>query len=726
MQGTPEVAGDRPTLSVQPSTCWECGTICGSLLTVEDGKVAKISPNPAHPGSKGAFCVKGIRGAKEWTYDDRRLKTPLRRMKDRGAGTFEPISWDEALSEIADRFADIRRRYGPASIVGATGGAFFSRGLMMALLMRSIGSPNWMINQDLCGGCRATADKMTGLNVTGGEDIDHTRCALIVGRNPSVADPIQWMALKRAEARGASIVVIDPFRTPAAQMADLWLRPRPGTDAAIALAMAHVLIAEDLYDKNFTEQWCYGFDQFVQHVAEFTPQWAEELSGVPAADIVAAARLYGKGPSCFVSGHGIDGSSTGVQTFRAFFALVAITGNVDRVGGNRRVKKPEGFKTNFDVLFDPDFRLPQELDTQRIGMNDFPLWSGPNGFQMACHNPSVITAILTGEPYPVRAMFASGANILLTYPDVDRTLSAIQSLDFFVVGSQYMTPTAAWADIVLPKTTTLEEEEVSLHQGGPCVTYTAPASVRQGEQRSDLEIAVALVEELKKRRAVYRDYFPWKTQREFVEYCVSKSAIDLSELESTGYATFPVCYGNLSEQVIATPSGKFELCSQMMERAGVEPLPVFELPSHQREAATVVGEFPLVLQTGFREKTYHHSRFREQAWARKVSPDPLVYIHPETAGRFRVADGDWIKLTTPRSSGACSLKARVTHDSLPGVLTTGMGWWLPEAAGPEFGSRTINVSAAMSYSGPWDRASGSADTGGIACRIVSVSSSLMA
>lgn len=306
MKSVFDQSSDPPTNSVRPSTCWECGTICGSLLTVENGKVAKIAPNPAHAGSKGAFCVKGIRGAKEWTYSDGRLKTPLRRTKARGAATFEPISWEDAISEMADRFSDVRRRYGPASITGVTNGAFFSRGLMMALLMRSIGSPNWMINQDLCGGCRAVADKMTGLNVTGGEDIDETRCALIVGRNPSVADPVQWMALKRAKARGARVIVIDPFRTPAADLADVWLRPRPGTDAAIGLAMAHILIAEDLYDHSFTEQWCFGFDRFARHVSQFTPAWAEARSGVPAKDIIAAARIYAKGPSCFVSGHGID------------------------------------------------------------------------------------------------------------------------------------------------------------------------------------------------------------------------------------------------------------------------------------------------------------------------------------------------------------------------------------------------------------------------------------
>jgi anaerobic selenocysteine-containing dehydrogenase len=254
MQSPTETEPAVTPTDVQPSTCWECGTLCGSLLTTEKGVVTKISPNPTHPASKGAFCVKGIRGAKEWTYQDGRLRTPLRRIGARGEGRFETVGWDEAIGEIADRLAEVRRRYGATAIAGATNGAFFSRGLMMALLMRSIGSPNWMINQDLCGGCRAVADKMTGLNVVGGEDIDATSCALIVGRNPSIADPIQWMALKRAKARGARIIVIDPFRTSAADIADLWLRPRPGTDGALALAMAHVLIAEELYDKSFVER----------------------------------------------------------------------------------------------------------------------------------------------------------------------------------------------------------------------------------------------------------------------------------------------------------------------------------------------------------------------------------------------------------------------------------------------------------------------------------------
>ncbi len=462
-------------------------------MTVEQGRVTKIAPNPEHPASRGAFCVKGIRGAKEWTYQDSRLRKPLRRAGPRGSGQFVEIGWDEALDEMADAFARIRAEYGARALVGAVSGAFFSRGIAISQLMRSIGSPNWMVNQDLCGGCRATSEKMTGLDIAGGEDIANTSCALIAGKNPAMADPPQWMALKAAQARGAKIVVVDPFKTSAAEIADLWLRPTPGTDAAIALAMIRVSIDEGLYDRAFVAERCHGFDELNERTRTCTPQWAEKMTGVAAADVVEAARLYGKGPSCLLSGHGIDAASNAVQTCRSYHALVAISGNVDRVGGNRRVKRPPGFRTNFDVLFDPAFRLHPDVEAQRIGADEFPLWSGPLGFQMACHNPSVLDAMLTGKPYPVRGIYISGVNIAVMYPDTRRTIEALMSLDYVVVGAHTMTPTALYADLILPKTTTIEEEQVSPHQGGPCLTYTAAASVPDGDVRNDFEIAAALL-----------------------------------------------------------------------------------------------------------------------------------------------------------------------------------------------------------------------------------------
>ena len=250
------------------TTCWECSTNCGALATVKAGRVIDFGPNPQAPHSKGAFCIKGIRGAPGLTYNPNRLLYPHRRMGARGDGKWARISWDEALDEMADRLAAVRREHGPEAIVGATSGANFSRSLIMALTLRSIGSPNWMINQDLCGGCRAVSARITGLNIQRGEDIEHTRCALVVGRNSSIADPIEWAALKAAKKRGAKLVVIDPKRTPVAQIADVWLSPRVGTDAALALAMINVLIAENRYDRDYVEARCHGFDELARRVAE--------------------------------------------------------------------------------------------------------------------------------------------------------------------------------------------------------------------------------------------------------------------------------------------------------------------------------------------------------------------------------------------------------------------------------------------------------------------------
>ena len=701
-----------------PSTCWECSTVCGSLVTVRGGRVAKVGPNAAHPHSRGAFCVKGILGAPGVTYAPDRLLHPLRRAGERGAGQWERVSWDDALDLMADRLGAVRARYGPLALVGAVSGAFFSRGLTVALLLRSLGSPNWMINQDLCGGCRAVSDRITGLGITNGDDVDQTRCALVVGRNSAAADPVQWQALKRARARGARVVVVDPKRIPAVDLADLWLRPRPGTDAALALAMIHVLVSEDLHDRAFVERWCHGFEALRERAAACPPEVASRLTGIPAGDIVAAARSYADGPSTFVSGHGIDAFSAGVQTFRAWHCLVAISGNLDRAGGNRRVKRPRGFTTYLDLLHDPRFRLPLEVERRTIGADRFPLWAGPDGWQMACHNPSVIEAILTGAPYPVRAMYVSGVNIVVTYPDTPRTMQALRALDFLAVATQAMTPTAELADLVLPKTTTLEEEEVSLNPAGPCLTYTRAAVAPQGEARCDLDIAIGLVDRLAARGALTRDFFSWRTQREFNDFLLAPTGIALDELAARGFAEFPYRLGNFDETPFATPTGKVELSSTTLERLGLDPLPAYVPPRVEREPASTRREFPLLLLTGDREKAYHHSRFREQPWAKRVSPDPELRVHPETASAYGVATGDWVAVEAVGGPGRCRVKILVTDATPPGVVSTGMGWWRPDAPGPDRGALDVNINAATSYGGPWDPVTGSADTRGVPCRLI--------
>ena len=702
---------------VRPSQCWECNTYCGSLITLRDGKVAKIGPNPEHPGSKGAFCVKGIRAVREWTDNENRLLHPLRRVGPRGSGQWERITWNEALDEMADKLAAVRSQHGPLSIAGAVSGAAFSRGAVMALLMRSMGSPNWMINQDLCGGCQALSEKLTGTPIKNGEDIENARSALIVGRNPYAADPTQWLALKALKKRSGRIVVIDPMQGPASDLADIWLRPKPGTDAALALSIAQILVAENKYDKVFVDRWCHGFDRYKSRIDEYPPERAAELTGVPAADIVAAAHAYAEGPSVFVPGHGIDAFSAGVQTFRAFDCLVAISGNLDRPGGNRMAKKPKGLKAYLDLIHDPQFRLPLDVERQTIGSAQFPLWAGPEGWQTACHNPSVIDAVLTGEPYPVRAMYISGVNIVVTYPDAARTIEALKSLDFVAVATQNLNPTSAFADIVLPKTTTLEEEEVHLQAGGPCVGYTCPVVAPRGEARCDLDIALALRDRMADRQALTQDFLPWADQRAFNEYLLGESGITIELLQEKGFATFPYELGAFEDNGFATPTGKVELFSERLDALGLEALPDFTPPSADSSEEAERAAFPLVLLTGIREKTYHHSRFRDQAWARKVSPDPLLRIHPETAARFGVTDEQWVTVHTAGTETGCRVKAQLTEGAPKGVVATGMGWWEPHAEDPELGARDININGAMSYGGPWDPVTGSPDSRGRLCRI---------
>ena len=705
-----------------PSTCWECNATCGSLVTVDNGRPVAVKPNKANPHSKGAFCMKGARALSEWTLHEDRLTQPLRRVGHH----FQTVTWDAALDEMADRLAEVRERYGPLSVAGAVSGAFFSRGLIVALLMRSIGSPNWLINQDLCGGCRAVSDMVTGLGITGGEDIDNAECVLVVGRNPYDADPIQWMALRRAEKRGANIIVIDPRRTPAVDHASLWLRPKPGTDAALAMAMMHVLIEEERYDHAFVERWTHGFSELAERVKSYPPAEAARLTGVRAEDIVAAARMYASGPATFVSGHGIDAFSAGVQTFRAFHCLASITGNIDKSGGNRRAKRPPGFRTTFDVLHDPAFRLPADVEARTLGADAFPLWAGARGWQTACHNPTVMNAILTSEPYPVRAMYVSGVNIAVTYPDTSKTLAALDALDFLVVASQTMTPTAARAHLVLPKTTTLEEEEVALQPGGPCVGYTRAVLEPRGEARCDLDIAVALLDRLEARGAVSVNVLPWRTQRELNLYFLGDSGIELSQLEQDGFAEFPYTLGDFESQPFKSPTGKVELYSETLAELGLDPLPGFVQPTADLASANDKTRFPLTLLTGIREKAYHHSRFREQAWLRKRSPHPKLTINPATAAAHGVTDGQPVRIITLDGPGKCSALAEISEDVAPGVVSTGMGWWLPEAQSPEdtsstvrptYGALEININAALSYDGRHDPVTGSADTRGVRCRI---------
>jgi anaerobic selenocysteine-containing dehydrogenase len=329
----------------------------------------------------------------------------------------------------------------------------------------------------------------------------------------------------------------------------------------------------------------------------------------------------------------------------------------------------------------------------------------------------VIEAMLTGRPYPVRALYASGVNILVTYPDTRRTIEALRSLDFVAVAAHAMTPTAEQADIVLPKTTTLEEEEVSFMPSGPTVLFTRALVPPQGEARSEIDIAAPLLAKLAERQAVTRHLLPWRSQREFNTYLLGDSGIGIEELERTGYHQVSAAPVTPERRPFATRTGKVELYAPVLEELGLDPLPSYQPPDRSQLPTTDPGEFPLILVTGDREKSYHHSRFRDQPWALKVSPDPQLTMHPETARALELDDGAWVYLEVARGKGACRLRVRLSDDTPRDVVNTGMGWWLPRDPAPEHGALDVNINAALGYDGPYDPISGSSDIRGLPCRV---------
>jgi anaerobic selenocysteine-containing dehydrogenase len=718
----------EPGMKVIKSTCWECYHKCGTLVYVKEGKVVDIKGNPEHPYNRGILCIKGKKAPIAWTYHRDRVIYPKKRVGARGEGKWERITWDEGLETVAERFAHIKERYGPLSIVAAVSNAYFPRGVAVALLMRSIGSPNWMINTDLCGGSSWISDAVTwGDNPTRtyiGPDYANSKCILMFGTNVPAAHPTgEWHDIYKAKQKGVKIIVVDPRKTQAAKIADLWLPVRPGTDAALALGMANLMIKEGWYDKQFVEKWCFGFDKFAERVKEYPLERVVGITGLRKEDITEAARMYGTiKPAGLALRLGLQAQTNGVQTCRAITCLLAISGNVDIAGGNLLKKNLPGFQNYHDFVDErTDLKLPREVEEKRIGARLFPLWCGVDSVAHASHNPSVIKAMLTGDPYPVKALYLTGVNIAVTYPDTSTTMEALRKLDFMVCATHTMTPVAELADIVFPKNTTLEEDAVAEVYLGKCVGVTQKSIEPVGECRDDWAIAIDLVKKLKEKGAVERDYMIFKSNTEFLREQLKDTGISLEEIREKGFIPMPVDYKQYEKKGFKTPTGKVEIYSTTLEKLGYGALPYFEEPPESPVSTpNLAKRYPLILLTGVRHLAYHHSRFRDHEWARKVEPYPSIEIHPKAAVARGISDGDWVSIESPKGKVACKQRAKVTEDIRPDVVSAPMGWWYPEQPGPEHGLYESNISAAMSYGPPWDPIMGCPSVKGLLCEVTKV------
>ncbi len=636
--------------------CTLCYHSCGTRVTVEDGRAVRIQGLESHPLNKGKLCPKGA-SALQNIYDPARLRYPLKR---RGGG-WERVSWDQALAEIADKLMQLKERFGP-SILGVFSGSIGVENLEMAGLTQrfkaAFGSPNFFSVESICYRMRVRTRQLTfGKYPT--EEMD-SNLYVLWGHNPDASDFPLHLALKESVKKGAKIVVIDPKRISIADRSDMYIRIRPGTDGALALAMINVIVNEGLYDGPFIEKHTTGFDRLIGHIRPFTPEWAEGITFVPAEDIRKVARLFAatKGASIHQGTCTQDQTANGTQNSRAFAVLQIITGNVNNPGG---------------WVIGPPLRLGyigMDVEGQPLGADQYPLFHEMWGRKSPY---GVVTCVPESIPDKLKAFLVVGGNPVVSMADSNAFREAFGRLDLLVVHELFMSDTAQLAHYVLPACSHLEKwglaYSYNVCHGLPYLMLRKKCIEPLGECWSEWKFYTELA-----RKLGLGEYFPWRSEEELVAFELGPTGLTFDELlyEKPEGAYFGVKDYREAER-FSTPSKKIEIYSSALEAIGFDPLPTYREPQRSPLASPELLErYPLILSTGNRNFYYTHGQFRGVKTLKHRSPEPHAEIGPASAERFGIADGDTVIIETNR--GSVRMKVKIDERIMEGVVLVPHGW----------------------------------------------------
>jgi anaerobic selenocysteine-containing dehydrogenase len=649
---------------------------CGIYAFVKDGRFKKVAGMDESPVNNGAICAKG-HAAPQWLYSPDRLTHPLKRIGKKGEGKFETISWDAAIGHIAEVLTQQKETYGAESLA-ILSPAKRSYSDYLQRFLTAHGSPNYG-HSGICHMQREFAFRYT---VGDYPKPDYGQCDLIIywGRQPIYSGPVARpaRAFLATKQRGAKIIAIKPSVEPDVGMADIWVPVRPGTDAALALAMLHVVISEDLIDHAFVKKWCYGFNRLQGHVRQYHPQWAESISGVPAGQIEALARLYAKTPRATIDlGNGVEHTPSASDAIRAIAILMAITGHLDRPGANIFALPPKAAPQAI-VLKE---RYTQELVDKLVGP-EFPV-----AFQPFLGGPSsayyrILESVLTEKPYPVRAIIAPGTQASVSTRGTKTVLAALQKLDFFVVVDVARTADMPYADIVMPVATSYEIDHPFQMVPGwlmatnrvidPLGPYKSifeffldlANAMGYGDDFWNGDIDVAMDDQLK---PLGMDMAALRRQKTGVVYGSGRPLYEKYE------AVFNRRSASLN-QAPYLPQGKVALYNSTFEEAGFCPLPEWREPPESLSATPELTEkYPLILSDYHTSKNFSASWQRNLPHLREIQPDPVLHIHPEVASQRQIKDHDWVKVTSPH--GWLKVKAELYPGIRPDTVMILHGWW---------------------------------------------------
>ena len=683
-------AGREEVQLPRRSNCHLCGYFCGAQVWVDQNEhVTKVAPDPSRypydPAIMGG-CRRFAANRELIDHPDR-LNYPLKRIGRRGGGQWRRVSWKEAIDEIAERLLHLKAQYGAESLATCIS-APHSIYWPLHRFLNLWGSPNNVGIGIVCWNPRIWVNSLTyGWPVEDELNPARTACAIIWGMNPAESDrSLFWKTLKDFSDRGRPVVVIDPRRTRTARLTDRWLAIRPGTDGALALAMLHVIIQESLFDHEFVENWCSGFERLSARVKAYSPEMVAGITGLPASKIIEASRIYAASkPASIFTGLGIDMSGRNcTQALRAIAALRAITGNLDVPGGSFLNERP-------DFTPEVDLELGHMLDesqrAKKLGADLFKLqrYEGyerlthftlkhgkqlPTRYLTSAHPHLVWQAMRTGVPYPIRALICMASNPLLCQSNTKLVYEALKGLDLSVCLEQFMTPTAMLADYVLPIAGSLEQPLMQTNGGVVNSAYGGPAAVTpRYERRTDFDFWCELG-----KRCGQGQYWPWETAEEALAEMLAPAGLTWSDFCLSGGYGPEKTYRKYETDGFATPSGKVSLYSELLEELGYDPLPSYTGLNNDG------GDYPITLMTGVRRHPYYSSEFRQLKSIRKQHPRPVAEISQATAEQYGFEQGDTVWVETRQGRIQQELAICEMRDNM---ISIEYGWWYPEKEAKE-------------------------------------------
>ncbi len=628
-----------------PGVCIICPWHCATEVFVKDDKVVYVRGNE-NSANGSTRCVKGVASI-HLSRDPDRLLHPL---KKNSQGEFESISWDQAFAEIAEKLAVIKEKYGPEAVFylyHLDSNDMFSHQLFTQLY----GTPNWSGHGAACDQDRRVAAMSTFGHPLPTKDFANSRFVMLWGCDPFGPNEAlhENRELVEAMKKGCKLVIVDPNRSRTAEKADVWVPIKPGTDGAMALAMAHRIVETEAYDREFCEQWVYGWKRFCAHVVEkgYTPEWAETISGVPKETIIGLADEFATTKPGIMDGlKGLVNYTNGMDAFRAIYALNAITGNVDGPG-NMILK--EIAPLELPVEIPEEFEVePEELTLGQAG-----------GYPMSPDMPTQLLpkAVLEGDPYPIKGGFFHICNLAMSDPNPKAFKEMMAGLDLSVTIDMYLSETAQLSDYVLPECSMFERAEIREGMwSGPQAVVAVPAIKPLGDSRPLYEIMAGLAEKMG-----YGQYYQWDSWEDWAKRVLANIPAELEDLKKTGIWQGELRYHKFKSEPLATMSEKIEVFSDMAEFAGLNPMPEYSEESRVKPDE----EYPFQLVNA---KMQYHCNLHTQnnPYLMGIEDENWVELNPADAERLGIGDEDRVEVASPLDK--VIIKARVRDGVQPGVL----------------------------------------------------------